>query len=62
MIANCKGIWCLEHCGHCGYVNTVYPTAINGVACTREECKQLFEEIRQYDQRAAVDNTPDSTP
>ena len=45
MVHNCAGIWCLVQCRHCGYVDQMYPTSINGIECTEEECKKLFKEI-----------------
>jgi hypothetical protein len=50
MLANCKGLWCLEHCGHCGWVAKIYPTTINHIPCTQDECEKLFEEIKQYEE------------
>lgn len=49
MISNCKGLWALLHCGHCGYVDTIYPIRINGKECTPEECEKLMKEITKYD-------------
>ena len=49
MISNRKGLWALLHCGHCGYVDVIYPIRINGEECTPEECKKLMEEITKYD-------------
>ena len=49
MINNGNGLWALLHCGHCGYVDTIYPTRINGVECTPEECEQLMQEIKKFD-------------
>ena len=49
MINNCKGLWALLHCGHCGYVDTIYPIRINGEECTPEECEKLMKEITKYD-------------
>lgn len=51
MISNGNGLWALLHCGHCGYVDTIYPTRINGVECTPEECEQLMKEITKYDMK-----------
>ena len=49
MINNCEGLWALLNCGHCGYVNTIYPIRINGEECTPEECEKLMKEIAKYD-------------
>ena len=49
MISNRKGLWVLLHCGHCGYVDVIYPIRINGEECTPEECETLMEEITKYD-------------
>ena len=51
MISNGNGLWALLHCGHCGYVDTIYPTRINGVECTPKECEQLMKEITKYDMK-----------
>ena len=51
MISNGNGLWALLHCGHCGYVDTIYPTRINGVECTPQECEQLTKEITKYDMK-----------
>jgi hypothetical protein len=48
-MANSNGLWSLEHCGNCGYVVKTYPTRINGVECTKEECEKLADEIKRYD-------------
>ena len=50
MISNHKGLWALLHCGHCGYVDTIYPIRINGKECTPEECEKLMKEIAKYDE------------
>lgn len=49
MMNNCRGLWALLHCGHCGYVDKVYPIRINGISCTPKECDKLIEEIKKYD-------------
>ena len=49
MMSNSNGLWALLHCGWCGYVRQIYPTRINGIACTKKECMELFEEIKRYD-------------
>ena len=41
-------MWALLHCGHCGWVDKIYPTRINGVKCTPKECDELLKEIREY--------------
>ena len=51
MISNGNGLWALLHCGYCGYVDTIYPTRINGIECTPEECEQLMKEITKYDMK-----------
>lgn len=48
MMYNSCGLWALSHCKHCGWVDTIYPTAINGISCTEEECKKLFDEMNTY--------------
>lgn len=45
MMNNCKGIWCLVECFHCGYTEIMYPNKINGIECTDEECDKLFKEL-----------------
>jgi hypothetical protein len=48
IIANSAGLWCLEECSYCWWVAKIYPSAINGIPCTHEECDRLFEEMKQY--------------
>lgn len=47
----CKGagMWALLHCGHCGWVDKIYPTRINGVKCTHDECEKLFLGFKEYE-------------
>ena len=46
--ANFAGMWALLHCGRCGWVDKIYPTRINGVECTKQECDKLQEEMERY--------------
>lgn len=48
ILCNCAGMWALLHCGHCGWVDKIYPTRINGVKCTPKECDELLKEIKKY--------------
>lgn len=49
ILCNGAGMWALLHCGHCGWVDKIYPTRINGIKCTPHECKKLFLEIKEYE-------------
>lgn len=47
MFANSRGLWALEHCDYCGWLEKVYPASINGVACTVEEAQLVFNAMRE---------------
>lgn len=51
ILANGAGLWALLHCDYCGWVDEFYPTAINGVPATKEECEALFAEMKKYDRQ-----------
>lgn len=48
MMCNGVGMFALLHCGHCGWVDKIYPTRINGIKCTPKECDELLKEIKKY--------------
>ncbi len=49
ILNNGAGMFALLHCGHCGWVDKIYPTRINGIKCTPKECDELLSEIRQFE-------------
>lgn len=48
MMANGRGLWAFEQCPHCGAVAVTYPSAINGIPCTKTDCISLVEEMRRF--------------
>lgn len=47
MQENPHGIWAFLNCPNCGYINTLYPTALNSVKVTKAECEEITEKMKK---------------
>ncbi len=50
MTSNHAGLWVLDGCPYCGWLNKIYPVRINNIPCTPEECDRLSKELKRYEE------------